>query len=209
MVRGAGGAAQQARRRRGVPDRSQALLLVILAAMGVYVGIELGVAAWMSEFIVAAVGGSVAQGARIVSLYWVGLCLGRVGVGILHRGTRHARVILALAAVAVVGLIVTVPAGGLGWAAAGAVITGIGLSAFYPLLISLAGSEYPTRRSRAMGLTAASGGVGSMLVPLAITVVAERVRHPRRHARVPGTGRHPERSGGRADLHDAGATKRA
>ena len=170
MVRGA---AQQARRRRGVPDRSQALLLVILAAMGVYVGIELGVAAWMSEFIVAAVGGSVAQGARIVSLYWVGLCLGRVGVGILHRGTRHARVILALAAVAVVGLIVTVPAGSLGWAAAGAVITGIGLSAFYPLLISLAGSEYPTRRSRAMGLTAASGGVGSMLVPLAITVVAD------------------------------------
>lgn len=173
MARGAGGAAQQGRRRRSVPDRSQALLLVILAAMGVYVGIELGVAAWMSEFIVTAVGGSVAEGARIVSLYWVGLCLGRVGVGILHRGTGHARVILTLAAVAVVGLTITVPAGGLGWAAAGAVITGIGLSALYPLLISLAGSEYPTRRSQAMGLTAAGGGLGSMLVPLAITVVAD------------------------------------
>jgi len=172
MARGAGGAAQ-GRARRSAPDRSQALLLVILAAMGVYVGVELGVAAWMSEFIVAAVGGSVAEGARIVSLYWVGLCLGRVGVGILHRGTHHARVILALAAVAVAGLIVTVPAGGLGWAAAGAVITGIGLSALYPLLISLAGSEYPTRRSRAMGLTSAAGGLGSMLVPLAITVVAD------------------------------------
>lgn len=173
MARGAGGAAQQGRRRRSVPDRSRALLLVILAAMGVYVGIELGVAAWMSEFIVAAVGGSVAEGARIVSLYWVGLCLGRVGVGILHRGTGHARVILTLAAVGVVGLTITVPAGGLGWAAAGAVVTGIGLSALYPLLISLAGSEYPTRRSQAMGLTAASGGLGSMLVPLAITVVAD------------------------------------
>lgn len=177
MARGAGGAAQQGRqqgrRRRSVPDRSQALLLVILAAMGVYVGIELGVAAWMSEFVVTAVGGSVAEGARIVSLYWVGLCLGRVGVGILHRGTGHARVILTLAAVAVAGLTITVPAGGLGWAAAGAVITGIGLSALYPLLISLAGSEYPTRRSQAMGLTAAGGGLGSMLVPLAITVVAD------------------------------------
>lgn len=171
-VRGEGGAAH-GRRHRRAPDRSQALLLVILAAMGVYVGIELGVAAWMSEFIVAAIGGSVSQGARIVSLYWVGLCLGRVGVGLLHRGTHHARVILALVAVAVAGLIVTVPAGGLGWAAAGAVITGIGLSALYPLLISLAGSAYPTRRSRAMGLTAASGGLGSMLVPLAITVVAD------------------------------------
>ena len=169
--RGAGAATQA--RRHGAPDRSGTLLLVILAAMGVYVGIELGVAAWMSEFIVAAIGGSVAQGARIVSLYWIGLCLGRVGVGILHRGTHHARVILALVAVAVVGLVVTVPAAGLGWAAAGAVITGIGLSALYPLLVSLAGSEYPTRRSRAMGLTAASGGLGSMLVPLAITVVAD------------------------------------
>lgn len=171
MARGAGGATPA--RRRGVPDRSLTLLMMILAAMGVYVGIELGVAAWMSEFVVAAIGGSVAQGARIVSLYWVGLCLGRVGTGILHRGTGHAAVILALAAVAVVGLTVTVSAGGLGWAAAGAVVTGIGLSALYPLLISLAGSQYPTRRSRAMGLTAASGGLGSMLVPLAITVVAD------------------------------------
>ena len=171
MARGAGGATPV--RRRGVPDRSLTLLMMILAAMGVYVGIELGVAAWMSEFVVAAIGGSVAQGARIVSLYWVGLCLGRVGTGILHRGTGHAAVILALAAVAVVGLTVTVSAGGLGWAAAGAVVTGIGLSALYPLLISLAGSQYPTRRSRAMGLTAASGGLGSMLVPLAITVVAD------------------------------------
>ena len=164
-----------ARRRNGGlhRDHSLALLMVILSAMGVYVGIELGVAAWMSEFIVAAIGGSAAQGARVVSLYWVGLCLGRVGVGLLHRGTRHAGVIMALASVAVVGLVITVPAGSMGWAAAGAVVTGVGLSALYPLLISVAGSEYPSRRSQAMGLTSASGGLGAMLVPLAIAAVAE------------------------------------
>ena len=160
-------------RRTSVPDRSLALLVVILISMGVYVGIELGVAAWMSEFIVAAIGGSAAEGARLVSLYWVGLCLGRVGVGILHRGTRHAGLVMALASVAVVGLAITVSAGGLGWAAAGAVVTGIGLSALYPLLVSLAGTEYPTRRTQAMGLTSASGGLGSMLVPLGISVIAE------------------------------------
>lgn len=169
---GAGGGLG-ARRSAGAPDRSLALLMVILPAMGVYVGVELGTASWMSEFVVAAVGGSVAQGARVVSLYWVGLCLGRVGVAILHRGTRHARLIVALASVAVVGLAITVPAGGITWAAAGAVVTGVGLSALYPLLILLAGSEYPTRRSQAMGLTSAAGGLGSMLVPLAISVVAE------------------------------------
>lgn len=157
----------------GAPDRSPALLMVILPAMGLYVGVELGTASWMSEFVVAAVGGSVSQGARVVSLYWVGLCLGRVGVAILHRGTRHARLIVALASVAVVGLAITVPAGGITWAAAGAVVTGVGLSALYPLLILLAGSEYPTRRSQAMGLTSAAGGLGSMLVPLTISVVAE------------------------------------
>ncbi len=170
-VRVAGG--PQARRSGGGRDRSLALLMVILPAMGVYVGIELGMAAWTSEFVVAAVGGSVAQGARVVSLYWVGLCAGRVGAAILHRGTRHARVILVLAAVAVTGLAITVPAGAIGWVAAGAVLTGVGLSALYPLLILLAGSEYPTRRSQAMGLTSACGGLGSMLVPLVITVVAD------------------------------------
>ena len=169
---GAGGGLG-ARRSAGAPDRSLALLMVILPAMGVYVGVELGTASWMSEFVVAAVGGSVAQGARVVSLYWVGLCLGRVGVAILHRGTRHSRLIVALASVAVVGLAITVPAGGITWAAVGAAVTGVGLSALYPLLILLAGSEYPTRRSQAMGLTSAAGGLGSMLVPLAIAVVAE------------------------------------
>lgn len=169
---GAGGGLG-ALRSAGAPDRSLALLMVILPAMGVYVGVELGTASWMSEFVVAAVGGSVAQGARVVSLYWVGLCLGRVGVAILHRGTRHSRLIVALASVAVVGLAITVPAGGITWAAAGAAVTGVGLSALYPLLILLAGSEYPTRRSQAMGLTSAAGGLGSMLVPLAIAVVAE------------------------------------
>lgn len=169
---GAGGGLG-ARRSAGAPDRRLALLMVILPAMGVYVGVELGTASWMSEFVVAAVGGSVAQGARVVSLYWVGLCLGRVGVAILHRGTRHSRLIVALASVAVVGLAITVPAGGITWAAAGAAVTGVGLSALYPLLILLAGSEYPTRRSQAMGLTSAAGGLGSMLVPLAIAVVAE------------------------------------
>ena len=168
---GAGGT--RPRRSAGAPDRSPALLMVILPAMGVYVGVELGVAAWMSEFVVAAIGGSIAQGARIVSLYWVGLCLGRVGAAVLHRGTRHARLLVALAAVAVAGLAITVPAGGTGWAAAGAIVSGVGLSALYPLLMLLAGSEYPTRRSQAMGLTSAAGGLGSMLVPLAITVVAE------------------------------------
>ncbi len=164
-----------ARRRHGGlhRDHSLALLMLLLSAMGVYVSVELGVAAWMSEFIVAAIGGSAAQGARVVSLYWLGLCLGRVGVGLLHRGTRHAGVIMALSAVAVVGLAITVPAGSMGWAAAGAVVTGVGLSALYPLLISLAGSEYPNRRSQVMGLTSASGGLGAMLVPLAITAVAE------------------------------------
>lgn len=167
------GAGGTRRRSAGVPDRSPALLMVILAAMGVYVGVELGAAAWMSEFVVAAIGGSIAQGARVVSLYWVGLCLGRIGTAVLHRGTRHARLIVVLAVVAVAGLAVTVPATAIGWAAAGAAVSGSGLSALYPLLILLAGSEYPTRRSQAIGLTSAAGGLGSMLVPLAISVVAE------------------------------------
>ncbi len=175
---GAGGASAgpggtRRRRSAGVPDRSPALLVVILAAMGVYVGVELGAAAWMSEFVVAAVGGSIAQGARVVSLYWVGLCLGRIGTAVLHRSARHAPLTVALASVAVAGMAVTVPATGIGWAAAGAAVTGVGLSALYPLLILLAGSEYPTRRSQAIGLTSAAGGLGSMLVPLAISVVAE------------------------------------
>ena len=155
------------------PERGPTLLLVILISMAVYVGIELGMAAWMSEFVVAAVGGSVAQGVRIVSLYWIGLCCGRVGIGLLHQGSRHAGVIVVLAGVSVIGLVITVPASGMAWVAGGAFLCGIGLSALYPLLISLAGAEYSKHRSRSMGLSAASGGLGSMVFPLATTMVAD------------------------------------
>lgn len=157
----------------GKDNRGLALLVVLQLTMGVYVAVELGLAAWLSEFIVAALGEPISKGGAIVSLYWGGLFVGRLGTAILYRGTRHPHLIMVLASVAVVGMCIMVPSNTIGWTAVGTIIAGLGLSALYPLLISVAGTEYSNRRSQVIGLTSASGGIGAMLVPLAISTVAE------------------------------------
>ncbi len=154
-------------------QRGPTLLVLLLLAMGIYVGIELGLSSWLSEFSVAAIGGSIPQGALIVSVYWAGLFVGRFGAAIFYRGTNHLRMIVMLSTVTVLGLFILNISNDITWTFLGSLVVGMGLSALYPLFISVAGVEYPKWRSQSMGLTSAGGGIGAMFLPLWITSIAE------------------------------------
>lgn len=158
---------------QGNTQRGPALLVLLLLAMGIYVGIELGLSSWLGEFSVTAIGGSIPQGARIVSVFWGGLFAGRLSAAIFYRGTNHLRMIVILSTVTISGLLILNLSNELSWIFLGAAVVGMGLSALYPLFISVAGGEYPNRRSQSMGLTSAGGGIGAMFLPLWITSIAE------------------------------------
>jgi len=140
-----------------------------------YVGVEMGLANWMSEFFVAGLGSTAAAGAFAVSVFWGGLLAGRFGVPLMVRGPRQERVLHTLGVIlaaatfllAMVGF-----TGGVPVAFAASALAGFGCSCIYPVAISLVGEAFPEAQGEAMGFASAGGGVGAFLFPLATAYVA-------------------------------------
>jgi fucose permease len=149
------------------------ILAILTLLLLVYVGSEIGVSTWSSEYIVQTIGATAYQGAYAVGLVWAGLLAGRLLVSFLYKGRRQEILMLGLSALStamiLVVLLVHSP-----WAILAALfLTGLGFSAFYPLAMSLVGRYY--KSGVAVGWAASGGGVGSIAFPLLMSVMAQTV----------------------------------
>ena len=152
------------------------LVVISVALLFLYVGAEMGVSSWLGEYFVGFLGTSPAQGALMVMLFWGGVLGGRLLLAFCYRGTRAAEAILLLAAVATAGLIGAVTMTGRTAAAVGFVVTGFGFSSVYPLVMSMVGRFFaPRHQSMVIGFAATGGGVGSLLFPFAMALVAQQI----------------------------------
>jgi fucose permease len=148
------------------------LVLLLAAAMFIYVGSELGLSSWTSEYFVKVLGAPVTMGALSLSALWVGLMCGRLAISFGYRGTRHEVILLILGVLCTLGL-----AGILLFRGQAAVmvlvfVTGLGYSGVYPLLITLVGRHH--RSGVAVGAVTTGAGIGSLLFPLLMAVIAQR-----------------------------------
>ena len=151
------------------------LVVLCVALLFIYVGAEVGVSGWISEYFVSVLGSRPAQGAILVTLFWGGILAGRLLMALCYTGMRSALAILTLAGVAAAGLVVAIASGGPVAAAAGFVASGFGFSCIYPLVMSMVGNYVPARRqSMVVGFASSGGGIGSLLFPFLVAAVAER-----------------------------------
>jgi fucose permease len=149
------------------------LLLVLTLFLVLYVGAELGVSTWVSEFFVTALGSSASAGAFMVSLFWLGLLVGRLLISFLYHGTRQERIVLALALLSTASLAATLLVRSPAAVAAGIFVTGLGLSGMYPLVMAMVGRIF--RSGVAVGTAATGGGLGSLIFPFLIALVAQEI----------------------------------
>jgi MFS transporter, FHS family, glucose/mannose:H+ symporter len=159
--------------RPGLKVMLQPLLLLITVFLLLYVGAELGVSTWISEYFVRALGAAPAMGAFAVSLFWIGLLAGRFSLSVAYRGSRQEYPVLGLTilAAAALGLVLLVTST---WAVALAVfLTGVGFSGIYPLSIGIVGRFH--RSGMAVGAVTTGGGVGSFTFPFLMALLAETV----------------------------------
>ncbi|HUJ74378.1 MAG TPA: MFS transporter, partial [bacterium] len=138
-----------------------------------YVGAELGVSTWSSEYMVTVLHGSPALGAFMVSLFWTGLLAGRLIISAAYHGQKQERIVLGLAALATCGLLVVLASGSQGGAAAGIFLAGLGFSGIYPLAMAIVGASF--KSGMAIGTAATGGGIGSFSFPFLMAVMAERI----------------------------------
>jgi fucose permease len=137
----------------------------------VYVSAEIGFSSWASEYFVSRMGAPASVGALMVSVLWLGLLAGRLGLSLWFRGSRQDLAILCLALVSTASVLLlgaahTVPA-----AAIAVFVTGLGYSGVYPMVMTLVGRRF--RSGRAVGIASTGGGIGSFAFPFLMGYLGE------------------------------------
>jgi fucose permease len=157
----------------GVRLLRQPLLLLITAALLIYVGTEIGVSSWSSEYVVKVLGVSTSTAAFAVALFWLGLLAGRLGISFGYRGTRQELLMLALSVVSAAALVAMLIARSTAAVAAAVFIAGLGCSGFYPLGMSLLGKHF--KSGVAVGTAATGGAAGSIAFPFMMALISQSV----------------------------------
>ena len=149
-------------------------LLLLTFILFLYVGVEMGISAWIAVYFVRVFAVPEAGAAYLVSLYWAGILIGRIGLSLFWQRSEKTLLLLLFSAFStccLVGAMVS----NVAWAAALCFFgAGLGYSVIYPLVMSVVGAAYPQQRGVAIGLAAAGGGIGMCLFPLAMSGLAER-----------------------------------
>jgi fucose permease len=150
-----------------------ALPLVALAVgIGCYVAGEVGVSNWLVRFLEAAPQ-SLATGA--LSLFWLGLTLGRLTSAVLGDRFDHLRLAVLAAAVSSAALLGAVAAPSLAVSIALFGVVGFAFGPIYPLIMAVAGHRFPGRTAAVSGLLAGAAVVGGTLYPPVMGFLSDRV----------------------------------
>ncbi len=154
------------------PPRGPTRLLAVL--LGVYVGVETGIGSWLTEYMTAARGLPLAQAGTCLALYWLGLAVGRLVLGILPQRVREERLLLGLATFATVALVAGLAASDPGGARLGLALTGLGFSGIFPAAIALGGRYDPEATARMTRTLIGGAAVGNITIPWTMAVIVGR-----------------------------------
>jgi fucose permease len=149
----------------------QPLLLLMTAALLIYVGAEIGVSSWSSEYVVKSLGVSASMGAFAVGVFWLGLLAGRLGISFGYKGSRQEILMLALSIMSTAALFGVLLARSPGAVAAAVFVAGLGCSGFYPLGMSMLGRHF--KSGVAVGTAATGGAAGSIAFPFAMALISQ------------------------------------
>lgn len=151
------------------------LLWLLAAVILLYVGVEMGISAWIAEYHVRRFGIAPERSAFMVSVFWLGILLGRLLTSILYHGNRPALLLVGFALLAAVALGRGLLADRWGWGAGWFLVTGLGLSAIYPLVMAVTGAAFPRHQGVAIGMVTTGGGIGACCFPFVMSALSDRM----------------------------------
>lgn len=151
----------------------QPLMAFLALAILLYVGVEIGVSNWIAEYVVQKLGTSAAMGAYMVSLFWLGLLVGRLAIAAFYRSDDQETLLVASCALATLALVLALLNLGFAWTAACFFISGMGFASIYPVVVVLAGRHFASEQGLAIAIISTGGGMGSFAFPFAIAALAD------------------------------------
>jgi fucose permease len=146
-------------------------LLALCAIAFAYVGVENGLTLFAVPWATSGLGLGEATGRSGISVFWLGLLLGRlalvpqrraIGAGLLALCGFGGALVVCAASVLARPELVAVMA-----------LAGLALGPVYPVMISLAGQRFPHAAGTAAGLVGGAGALGGFLLPWLTGVVGD------------------------------------
>ena len=164
----------QERRVRAITLCKERLLLLLGVILALYVGAEMGVGKWMTTYLESERSTSISFAADGLSLYWIGLTLGRLILSRISHRFEYALLIQIMN----IGTFLSLSAAILVPHSTISVIffalTGLFFSGVYPIAMAIAGSSFPEYSATAASILATGGAVGSMIFPWSMSWISER-----------------------------------
>jgi len=144
-----------------------------------YVGVELGVSNWISEYFIQSFKFDPSASSTLVSVFWVGILVGRFGVPLVAPRAHPDRLLVVFTAVAAgfIGVLSVLGSfAGPSWIGVGVAAVfgaGLGCSIIYGMVLTLVGATFPLAQSQAIGFAATGGGIGAFLFPFVMSVLSQ------------------------------------
>jgi fucose permease len=145
--------------------RNQYLILLSIV-MFIFIGSELGISAWISEYFVRVFDSPSSIGAWMVSLFWLGALSGRLSLSIFYRGSGQAKILVVLGGSVVIILSLFLLMAQPFWAGILILLLGLGFSVIFPFIVVMAGHGFRENQGVAIGTVATGGGVGGFAFPM-------------------------------------------
>ncbi len=159
--------------RHAVGSIKEKFLIICTVTLLVYVGVEIGVSNWISEFFVRVGGGDKAAGSLMVSFFWGGLLAGRLLLPAVFKKIRLTTQLIISGAVVAFSVLFIVFVRDrilLGFTVG---ISGLGCALIYPSIMSIVGHHYKRDKNIPLSLVSTAGGMGAFVFPFIMSGIAQ------------------------------------
>jgi len=156
--------------RRLLRDPSLLLMGLILFLES---GVETTLGGWITTFFAEELNVGPERAPLYLSVFWLGLMLARLALGIVLRHTSAARVLFVSIAVSVASALLLVSSRSVTPAVVAVFLLGCGLAATFPVLFGFVADRYPQLSGTAISLVMVMALVGGMLLPYVAGVLGD------------------------------------
>lgn len=168
-----------AKQPRGLPVAEARRLLrdPVLLLMGLILflesGVESAVGGWAAVFFAEELGVTSNGAPMYLALFWLGLLLTRLTLGLATSVKADTRLLFASVAVGLVSSVVLLSTGNVAVAAAAVFCLGAGFAPMFPVMYGFVGERYAQLSGTALGIVIAMALVGGMLLPWVTGVLGD------------------------------------
>jgi fucose permease len=151
-------------------DGTMLFLGVMLAIQS---GMESAVGGWTSTFLQEELGVPERPAVLLLSLYWAGMTLSRLALGVIMRRAAPRTVLYGSLVVVIVSASVLAASESLALAVVSAFLLGAGFGPVFPVILGFIGDRYPTLSGTAFSLAFAMALGGGMFFPYGAGVLGD------------------------------------